>query len=192
MSIDSRTALLPPSISTESTDQGEGSTGGMRMCRSISDVDDMDKEEIAKVLAKKQKEWGSLSLFFGCRRSDLDHIYKEDIKKAQVMGALNEVYVGLSREPGIPRVCVCVCVCVRACVCVCVWVCMTKSSSVPSSRHTCNISSNKMLTRLSASSSKNVGTSMSAVISLWLLMSAVRCRVSSRRTRLCLGNKLGS
>ena len=72
------------------------------MRRSLSDTDNTD--DIAKMLAAKQKAWGSLTLYFGCRRSNVDYIYKEDIKKAQVSGALNEVHVAFSREPNKPKV----------------------------------------------------------------------------------------
>nr|QIA61846.1 nitric-oxide synthase [Halichondria panicea] len=81
-------------------DEDEVDGGNLKMCRSISDVDDVSREEIARVLANRQKEWGTLSLYFGCRRSDLDHIYKDELKKAQVTGGLDNVYVSLSREPG--------------------------------------------------------------------------------------------
>ena len=87
------------------TDETDG--GNMKMCRSISDVDDVSREEIARVLATKQKEWGALSLFFGCRKSDEDHIYKDELKKAQVIGSLDSVHVALSRERGQPKVCLC-------------------------------------------------------------------------------------
>ncbi len=91
-----------------SRDQGasedETDSGSMKMCRSISDVDDVSREEIARVLANKQKEWGALTLYFGCRRSDLDHIYKDELKKAHVMGGLDNVHVALSRERGQSKV----------------------------------------------------------------------------------------
>ena len=45
-----------------------------------------------------------MELYFGCRRSNMDHIYKEELKKAHVSGALTEVHVSLSREPGQPKV----------------------------------------------------------------------------------------
>ena len=72
------------------------------MRRSLSDTDDTD--DIAKMLAAKQKVWGSLTLYFGCRRSNVDYIYKEDMKKAQVSGALTDVHVAFSREPNRPKV----------------------------------------------------------------------------------------
>ncbi len=98
-------------------DEDEVDGGNLKMCRSISDVDDVSREEIARVLANRQKEWGTLSLYFGCRRSDLDHIYKDELKKAQVTGGLDNVYVSLSREPGQGKVgitCTCFLQTVRA------------------------------------------------------------------------------
>ena len=72
------------------------------MRRSLSDTDNAD--DIAKMLAAKQKAWGSFSLYFGCRRSNVDYIYKEELKKAQVSGALTELHVAFSREPNKPKV----------------------------------------------------------------------------------------
>ena len=76
--------------------------GAMPMRRSLSDADNTD--DIAKMLAEKQKAWGNLTLYFGCRRSNVDYIYKEDLKKAQVYGALTELHVAFSREPNRPKV----------------------------------------------------------------------------------------
>ena len=72
------------------------------MRRSASDAG--ISEEIAKILVEKRKAWGSMTLYFGCRCSTLDHIYKEEMKKAKVSGALSDVHVALSREPGKPKV----------------------------------------------------------------------------------------
>ncbi len=72
------------------------------MRRSLSDTD--QNEELAKVIASKQKNLGDMTLYFGCRRHDLDHIYKDELVKAKVFGALNEVHVAFSREPGKPKV----------------------------------------------------------------------------------------
>ena len=78
------------------------STRAITMRRSASDAEDTEK--LSKVLASRQKQWGTMALYFGCRRSDMDYIYKEELKKAQVTGALSEVHVALSREPGQPKV----------------------------------------------------------------------------------------
>ena len=78
------------------------STRPIPMRRSASDAEDTEK--LSKMLGSRQKQWGSMTLYFGCRRSDMDFIYKEELKKAQVTGALTEVNVALSREPGQPKV----------------------------------------------------------------------------------------
>ena len=64
---------------------------------------------MAHTLAEEEEEaWGAMELYFGCRTSDLDHIYKDEMSKAKKSGALTEVYVGLSRQPGQPKACECV------------------------------------------------------------------------------------
>ncbi len=39
-------------------------------------------------------------LFFGCRKSDSDYIYKEDIQGYKTSGVIDNLFVALSREPG--------------------------------------------------------------------------------------------
>ena len=73
-----------------------------RMRRSASD--ESQSKNIAELLAARQQQWGSMSLYFGCRRTDLDHIYRDEITKAQLSGALSEVHVGFSRERNQPKV----------------------------------------------------------------------------------------
>ena len=93
----------------------------LHMRRSVSDADNTD--EIAKMLAAKQKSLGNMSLYFGCRRSDMDHIYRDEMKKAQVLGALTDVHVALSREPERPKVgasCSMCSTCIVGHVCSCV------------------------------------------------------------------------
>ena len=72
------------------------------MRRSLSDTD--QNEELAKVIASKQKNLGNMTLYFGCRRHDLDHIYKDELVKARVFGALTDVHVAYSRDPPKPKV----------------------------------------------------------------------------------------
>lgn len=73
-----------------------------RMRRSASD--ESQSKHIADLLAARQQMWGEMSLYFGCRQSDLDHIYRDEIAKAQLSGALTDVHIGFSREPGRPKV----------------------------------------------------------------------------------------
>ena len=72
------------------------------MKRSLSDHE--NAEVVAKILAAKQRSWGNMTLYFGCRRSDLDHIYKDELNRAKVAGALTDVHVAFSRDPKQPKV----------------------------------------------------------------------------------------
>ncbi|KAJ7322189.1 hypothetical protein JRQ81_018476 [Phrynocephalus forsythii] len=44
-----------------------------------------------------------MTLVFGCRSSCHDHIYKEEIQRAQEKGALSRVLTGFSRDPDYPK-----------------------------------------------------------------------------------------
>ncbi|XP_070800704.1 nitric oxide synthase 3 isoform X2 [Pituophis catenifer annectens] len=46
---------------------------------------------------------GSMTLVFGCRSSQHDHIYCEEIQEAQETGALCRVLTGFSRDPDYPK-----------------------------------------------------------------------------------------
>lgn len=70
--------------------------------RSASDGSEV--KHLANLVSVRQSHWGSMSLYFGCRKSDTDYIYKEEIKRAQLTGAITDVNVGLSRQRGTPKV----------------------------------------------------------------------------------------
>ncbi|XP_048807301.1 LOW QUALITY PROTEIN: nitric oxide synthase, endothelial [Lagopus muta] len=46
---------------------------------------------------------GSMVLVFGCRSSELDHIYQREMEEAREQGALSRVLTAFSREPGTPK-----------------------------------------------------------------------------------------
>ncbi|XP_070623244.1 nitric oxide synthase 3 isoform X1 [Erythrolamprus reginae] len=46
---------------------------------------------------------GEMTLIFGCRSSQHDHIYSEEIREAQEAGALRRVLTGFSRDPDYPK-----------------------------------------------------------------------------------------
>ena len=48
--------------------------------------------------------WGPLTLYFGCRSSKHDDIYKSETTKALEDGGLDKVYTAFSREPSTPKV----------------------------------------------------------------------------------------
>lgn len=43
-------------------------------------------------------------LVFGCRQSEVDHIYKEETIQAKNKEVFKELYTAYSREPGKPKV----------------------------------------------------------------------------------------
>ena len=45
-----------------------------------------------------------MTLLFGCRQPDVDHIYKEETEEMKRKGVLNEVYAAYSRQPGQAKV----------------------------------------------------------------------------------------
>ena len=73
-----------------------------RLRRSASDESQL--KNIAEMVSVRDNRWGTMSLYFGCRRSDTDYIYKDEIKRAQLTGAITDVNMALSREPGVQKV----------------------------------------------------------------------------------------
>ena len=73
-----------------------------RLRRSASDESQI--KNIAEMVSARQSQWGTMSLYFGCRRSDIDYIFKEEITRAHLTGAINDVNIALSREPGVQKV----------------------------------------------------------------------------------------
>lgn len=49
-------------------------------------------------------KWGEMLLFFGCRNSTQDYIYKDEMAQAKDEGALTEIWTAHSREPQQPKV----------------------------------------------------------------------------------------
>lgn len=47
---------------------------------------------------------GEMTLVFGSRCAELDHIYKEETYDAQKRGALAQIYTAFSRQPDCPKV----------------------------------------------------------------------------------------
>ena len=81
--------LTPTPIEEESTDD-------MPFQRSVSDARDL--RALARKAAAKKKDFGKMIIYFGCRNGRMDHIYKEEMEKCKMSGALDEVYVGYSRD----------------------------------------------------------------------------------------------
>ena len=45
-----------------------------------------------------------MTMYFGCRRSDRDFLYEEEMNAAKMDNVLTDVRLALSREPGLPKV----------------------------------------------------------------------------------------
>jgi len=74
-------------------DEGDGSFSK----RSGSDVGEL--HAIARRAARNRKKaYGKTVLYFGCRNSQMDHIYKEELEKAKMSGALDNFHVAFSRD----------------------------------------------------------------------------------------------
>lgn len=82
---------------------GSAPDPALPMRRSLSDTDN-NEVIAAKMQAAKEKSWGPMTLYFGCRRSNQDYIYKDEVMRAKVSGVLSEVNVGFSRDLKLPKV----------------------------------------------------------------------------------------
>lgn len=47
---------------------------------------------------------GDMTLLFGCRQPDMDHIYREETEEMKRKGVLKEVFTAYSRQPGHAKV----------------------------------------------------------------------------------------
>ncbi|EMP37688.1 Nitric oxide synthase, inducible [Chelonia mydas] len=55
-------------------------------------------------LEKKGIKGSGMTLLFGCRQSDMDHLYREETQEMKRKGVLKEVYTAYSRQPGQAKV----------------------------------------------------------------------------------------
>ena len=86
------------------SDLQNGDEGIPLVSRHRSASDSCDHGQIIHEMLKASSEFGSMYLFFGCRQSTLDHIYKDEMAKACMFGAVEKCYVALSREPNQSKV----------------------------------------------------------------------------------------
>ena len=64
---------------------------------SASDVGEMHTSA-RQVSSNMGGEYGKMILYFGCRNSHMDYIYKEELEKAKMSGALDNFHVAFSRD----------------------------------------------------------------------------------------------
>lgn len=60
------------------------------------------QQRLYDIKHKAEKHVG-MTLVFGCRQAELDHIFKDETLHAKQNGAFKEVHTGYSREPNIPK-----------------------------------------------------------------------------------------
>jgi len=51
-----------------------------------------------------KRQWGDMLLFFGCRNSHVDDIFRHETQKAKQSRALTDVFTAYSRQEGKPKV----------------------------------------------------------------------------------------
>ena len=51
-----------------------------------------------------RRQWGDMLLFFGCRNSQLDDIYRDETEKAKQIRVITDVATAYSRQEGRPKV----------------------------------------------------------------------------------------
>ncbi|XP_070205997.1 nitric oxide synthase-like [Littorina saxatilis] len=52
----------------------------------------------------ERKGWGEMYLYFGCRKNNIDNIYKDELGQMKAENVLTDYFVSLSREAGQPKV----------------------------------------------------------------------------------------
>ncbi|XP_074641396.1 nitric oxide synthase, salivary gland-like [Tubulanus polymorphus] len=61
------------------------------------------QRKVDREMQGKLNGWGRMTLYFGCRESNVDQLYKDEIEEAQRSGVLHAVYTAFSRETGTPK-----------------------------------------------------------------------------------------
>ena len=62
------------------------------------------EKAIAKDGPDALKDWGTIALFYGCRRSSWDYLYKEEWEEyKKVLGDKFQLFVAFSREQNTPK-----------------------------------------------------------------------------------------
>jgi sulfite reductase alpha subunit-like flavoprotein len=60
-------------------------------------------QERHHLLENNGSELAHAHLFFGCRKSDCDFIYREDIELYQKKGVISKAHIAFSREKGVQK-----------------------------------------------------------------------------------------
>lgn len=76
---------------------------GIAPFRSFWQQRKIDREMLQPPQRGERKGWGDIYLYFGCRKSNIDNIYKQELEQAKQEGVIKEVYTALSRESDQPK-----------------------------------------------------------------------------------------
>ncbi|KAK3084578.1 hypothetical protein FSP39_015724 [Pinctada imbricata] len=60
-------------------------------------------EEFPSLKTGNTTGWGDMDIYFGCRQSTMDHIYKDELETCKKDDIMSGIHVALSREPGQPK-----------------------------------------------------------------------------------------
>lgn len=102
----------PPSGASGSRDSTTGNTkvgcqygvGGVSAHSPPHPTPSISHPESSHCLSLAGVELCPMILVFGCRQSEMDHIYQEETIQARNKGVFKELYTVYSREPGKPKV----------------------------------------------------------------------------------------
>ncbi|KAL4224321.1 Nitric oxide synthase [Mactra antiquata] len=76
---------------------------GIAPFRSFWQQRKIDMEMLPEPKKGTRQGWGNIYLYFGCRNSQMDDIYKDELQQMRKEGVLREVYTALSREENTPK-----------------------------------------------------------------------------------------
>ncbi|XP_052798530.1 nitric oxide synthase-like protein [Mya arenaria] len=76
---------------------------GIAPFRSFWQQRKIDREMNPEPSRGGRKGWGEIHLYFGCRNSEIDAIYREELEQMKAEGVLTQVYTALSREKDVPK-----------------------------------------------------------------------------------------
>lgn len=81
-----------------------GAGTGLAPFRSFWQERKVDKDMINVPKGQMDRGWGEMILYFGCRRSSEDELYKREIEQMLKEGVITSYYPAYSREPEFKKV----------------------------------------------------------------------------------------
>lgn len=81
-----------------------GAGTGIAPFRSYWQERKVDKQMMKSPIGQNGEGWGEMVLYFGCRRSTMDELYRKEIDKNIKDDVITSYYSAYSREPNEPKV----------------------------------------------------------------------------------------